>query len=614
MEVLRFGYSIPFLSPPPLSPAPVLMPSYSPSSTRGVALREVTLGLIAKGAVELAPLPSLGFYSRLFVVWKTSGSWRPVIDLSHLNGFVDVSHFQMETIHSFIPVGSSGRLDGLHRLERSVPAGSGKSGFSSLSTLCVRGSHFPIQSSVLWPLHGSAGFLTGHGSYFRHSPLLGYPHEAVPRRLAVVLSGIPPPGSPDCPRALPRAGGCDQPGEIPPRTIPGGTVSQGRNQLPVFCGFTIARSHLQAAVNRRRISILRLTSREIMALATGHAVVAGSPSSWRQTADAVSPVMSQSFLGSSRSLGSGILDRALSARSPVVAPPSSPLPRCVPLPSPTRPRLLVRHLRCRVGSSSGSTGRFRPLDLSTSISVHQRQGIAGHPTRSPPLSVVSTRSYGGSLLRQRHGSSVYPRRGRNQVSYAQHLSPGDPEVGGVPRHSSGSTVHPRLQQRPGGRSISPSPAPSFRVVPQHDRLSIFVSSVTGPNRFICDLRKSSMFHLFLSLPGSSGGGHGRLPPVLGRSAGLRLPSICHHSQSPREAPGISGDGAHPSGSALGSAPLVCRSPPAVAGLAPPVILPDRIDLLLLPRSWLRYPDLHRLRLHAWRLSGGSPELQDSPQQ
>ena len=65
-------------------------------------LEEVTLGLIAKGAVELAPLPSPGFYSRLFVMWKTSGSWRPVIDLSHLNCFVDVSHFQMEIIQSVI--------------------------------------------------------------------------------------------------------------------------------------------------------------------------------------------------------------------------------------------------------------------------------------------------------------------------------------------------------------------------------------------------------------------------------------------------------------------------------------------------------------------------------
>ena len=96
------GYRIPFLSPPPLSPVPVPMPSYNPLSTKGVALEEATLGLIAKGAVELAPLPSPGFYSRLFVVWKTSGSWRPVIDLSHLNRFVDVSHFQMDTIQSVL--------------------------------------------------------------------------------------------------------------------------------------------------------------------------------------------------------------------------------------------------------------------------------------------------------------------------------------------------------------------------------------------------------------------------------------------------------------------------------------------------------------------------------
>ena len=82
VEVLRVGYCLPFLSAPPLSNVPIPMPSYSPTSIMGAALEEVTLGLIAKGAVELAPLPSPGFYSRLFVVWKTSGSWRQVIDLS----------------------------------------------------------------------------------------------------------------------------------------------------------------------------------------------------------------------------------------------------------------------------------------------------------------------------------------------------------------------------------------------------------------------------------------------------------------------------------------------------------------------------------------------------
>ena len=69
---------------------------------QGGGAEEVTQALVAQCAVELAPLPSLGFYSRLFIVWKTSGSWRPVIDLSTLNLFVDVAHFRMETIQSVL--------------------------------------------------------------------------------------------------------------------------------------------------------------------------------------------------------------------------------------------------------------------------------------------------------------------------------------------------------------------------------------------------------------------------------------------------------------------------------------------------------------------------------
>ena len=85
-----------------LPPASSTVCGTHPHAIKGVALEEVTLALIAKGAVELTPLPSPGFYSRLFVVWKTSGSWRPVIDLSLLNHFVDVSHFRMETIQSVL--------------------------------------------------------------------------------------------------------------------------------------------------------------------------------------------------------------------------------------------------------------------------------------------------------------------------------------------------------------------------------------------------------------------------------------------------------------------------------------------------------------------------------
>ena len=46
-------------------------------------------------------------------------------------------------------------------------------------------------------------------------------------------------------------------------------------------------------------------------------------------------------------------------------------------------------------------------------------------------------------------------------------------------------------------------------------------------------------------------------------------------------------------------------------LDPPVSLPLRPDLLRLPLSHNLYQGLHRLRLHAWRLSGASRELQGS---
>ena len=103
MEVLRSRYSIPFASPPPLSQVPVPFDSYSPSSTKGVALKGEISALIEKGAIALAP-PSLGFYSRVFVVMKASGLWRPIIDLSIFNKFALLSWFKMETNQSVLNV------------------------------------------------------------------------------------------------------------------------------------------------------------------------------------------------------------------------------------------------------------------------------------------------------------------------------------------------------------------------------------------------------------------------------------------------------------------------------------------------------------------------------
>ena len=58
--------------------------------------------MISKGALERVHDPGPGFYSRLFLVEKASGGWRPVIDLSPFNEFVQQTPFKMETASSVL--------------------------------------------------------------------------------------------------------------------------------------------------------------------------------------------------------------------------------------------------------------------------------------------------------------------------------------------------------------------------------------------------------------------------------------------------------------------------------------------------------------------------------
>ena len=63
-------------------------------------LKEEVTALLQKHAKEEVKTchPRRGFLSRIFLVKKRSGGWRPVIDLSRLNKFVLCPHFKMETL------------------------------------------------------------------------------------------------------------------------------------------------------------------------------------------------------------------------------------------------------------------------------------------------------------------------------------------------------------------------------------------------------------------------------------------------------------------------------------------------------------------------------------
>ena len=103
VTVLRDGYRVPFKdSPPPLARTPVSFPTYRAGSPRAQALRQEVEAMLAKGALEIARDPGPGFYSRLFLVEKATGGSRPVIDLSHLNDFVQLTPFKMETVASVL--------------------------------------------------------------------------------------------------------------------------------------------------------------------------------------------------------------------------------------------------------------------------------------------------------------------------------------------------------------------------------------------------------------------------------------------------------------------------------------------------------------------------------
>ena len=64
VEVLREGYQIPFLSPPPLSKSPIQMSAYQPASDRFRVLQQEVAALLEKGAIEEVVDPSPGFYNR----------------------------------------------------------------------------------------------------------------------------------------------------------------------------------------------------------------------------------------------------------------------------------------------------------------------------------------------------------------------------------------------------------------------------------------------------------------------------------------------------------------------------------------------------------------------
>ncbi len=82
--------------PPPLTTAPYSIKTPR-DQKKAAALFSAVADLLQKGAIQEADPHSPGFYNHLFLVQKSSGDQRPVLDLSRLNKFLKIPKFRMES-------------------------------------------------------------------------------------------------------------------------------------------------------------------------------------------------------------------------------------------------------------------------------------------------------------------------------------------------------------------------------------------------------------------------------------------------------------------------------------------------------------------------------------
>ena len=100
VSVLQEGYNLEFEKEPPLTTTPNVNSHYQNKEKQSVLTEEI-LSLLQKNALEeVTDTSSPGFYSRIFLVAKKTGDWRPVIDLSILNKSLRPQRFKMETTDS----------------------------------------------------------------------------------------------------------------------------------------------------------------------------------------------------------------------------------------------------------------------------------------------------------------------------------------------------------------------------------------------------------------------------------------------------------------------------------------------------------------------------------
>ena len=153
VTALREGYNLPFWFRPNLTRSPTVVSSYT-NPHKNLNLLEALYELVNKNALE--PVKNQnpqGFYNRLLLVPKPNNRWRPILDLSTLNTFLNTESFKIETPETIRTSLQAGECVTSIRFQGRIVPHTNSQSVQEVHAFSHPWSLLPIQSTTLWSVH-----------------------------------------------------------------------------------------------------------------------------------------------------------------------------------------------------------------------------------------------------------------------------------------------------------------------------------------------------------------------------------------------------------------------------------------------------------------------------
>ena len=192
-----------------------------------------------------------------------------------------------------------------------------------------------------------------------------------------------------------------------------------------------------------------------------------------------------------------------------------------------------------LGCSPPRSKRVRGVVRPGEVVAHQFSRNEGPLPGSSGFSRRCSRSPCDRDVRQLHGCGVRQQTGRHGVEASMFVDQPPSEMDGVFRRPSRSEVSSRRVQRP-GRCTQPSRASCGDRVVSPPSGGESTSSCVGQSvdRPVCDLPQREAAPVLLACPGSTGRLRGCVSSSLGRPGPLRVPSLCSGRSGDRSRPAV----------------------------------------------------------------------------